>query len=64
MNLKALYVIVNYDIPTGEMVGVSESAFRQTPMTMEEAQRICDSLNPARGIRHRVGLLLVREEKP
>lgn len=62
MTLKTMYVVVNYNPTTKEMISVSDPA-RPHPMTRESAQKLCDDLNPTdtKFVRCRVGVLVVDE---
>ncbi len=65
MALKVMYVIVNYNPTTKKMTSVNDPGLRHggQPMTYKEAVDLCASLNPDKGIRHRVGTLTVEEDE-
>lgn len=64
MALTSYYVIVSYNLTTGEVLSVSKpfnGPGVSEPLTLEQIQKICDDLNPddASKTRCRVGTLTV-----
>lgn len=60
MTLRTRFVIIHYNPSTNQQVGVF---LPEREMTAEELEETCLNLNPVNGVRCRVGVLTVNEEK-